>query len=436
MIESIEHCGMLIDECPLPGETRADDVFPAHPNGIQVAQNRFLLLYATRGYRGTDDDLSIVAQLRKDAYDGPVIRDIMIAESINNWDPLDEGVPLVRQHGHPVAFGVPKGATVNGSLAPNANVFAIKWRVCARYVDSATGLMANRPGLKELTQSVEWAQVRLNEAEDDLDVLQPAAPMRQLGFEDGDAFCAADARHMNQSFTQPEPFSRDAMEWADVNHFDGGRIAALKYRFDADVGLYRWIEVGPLIGGDEDRSLSEASLVPCGDGWGISARRLSAQTIAWVRTEDPFSERPDLVCPPEPCNNAPLTAYACPDGVVRLITGDPSISPYRNGRDPLYLWDIDPGRQFAVSNRRVVFDCIKTGLGIPLEQVPRVDMAKLLPHAGGHTQILAHRVRSKATNDPAKTGKAITQAEKDASGIYYAKVHYREQLPGRWRFAG
>lgn len=63
-IESIEHKGMLIYECGIPGETRKEDVFPAHPNGIPVSKNRWLLVYATRSYRGNDDDNSIIYQLR------------------------------------------------------------------------------------------------------------------------------------------------------------------------------------------------------------------------------------------------------------------------------------------------------------------------------------------------------------------------------------
>src|SRR5207244_9424284 len=71
-IEKIEPCGVLVRDCTLPGETRADNVTPAHPNGIQVSKNRWLMMYATRGFRGVDDDLSIIYQLRADSFEGPV----------------------------------------------------------------------------------------------------------------------------------------------------------------------------------------------------------------------------------------------------------------------------------------------------------------------------------------------------------------------------
>jgi len=50
---------MFIESCPLPGETRAEGAVPAHPNGLQIAKDRYLVLYATRSFRGTDDDRRI-----------------------------------------------------------------------------------------------------------------------------------------------------------------------------------------------------------------------------------------------------------------------------------------------------------------------------------------------------------------------------------------
>jgi hypothetical protein len=53
MIESIAFRGILISDCSIEGEARADDCFPAHPNGLQVSKKRWLILYATRGWRLT-----------------------------------------------------------------------------------------------------------------------------------------------------------------------------------------------------------------------------------------------------------------------------------------------------------------------------------------------------------------------------------------------
>ena len=75
MIKNIEYRGRLIGECSLPGETRQEEVFPAHPNGIPVSRNRWLLVYATRGWRAGDDDMSIIYQIRADKPDGALLKE-------------------------------------------------------------------------------------------------------------------------------------------------------------------------------------------------------------------------------------------------------------------------------------------------------------------------------------------------------------------------
>jgi hypothetical protein len=49
----------LLHECTLPGETRADGFYPGHANAAQLTRNRFLIIYSTRGWRGTDDNTVI-----------------------------------------------------------------------------------------------------------------------------------------------------------------------------------------------------------------------------------------------------------------------------------------------------------------------------------------------------------------------------------------
>src|SRR6185295_4084525 len=132
---SIEPLGPVLTDCTLPGERRADDVVPAHPNGLQVSRDRWLIVYGTRGFRGVDDDRSTVYQLRKDGPLGPVIREGFLCRTRDDWDPQEQGKAFSRQAGHAVAFGVPKGATIDGKAAPNANVFVAKWYVHARLLD-------------------------------------------------------------------------------------------------------------------------------------------------------------------------------------------------------------------------------------------------------------------------------------------------------------
>ena len=247
----IEHNGVLIRDCSLPGESRRDDCVPAHPNGIPVSRDKWLLIYATRKFRGVDDDASIVYQLRAGAPDGKLIREGMISQSIDTWDAFGDGKEMfIRQHGHPVAFGVPKGALIQGKPASNDNVFAVKWRVTAKVLDRQNDALmrtARDRDVSERTQAVEWMQCRLNRAEDDIEILQPRMALRQKGFESGEAFCSLpDSGKINETFVQAVPASQNFSEWADTCHFGQGKVAALKYRFNVKRGLYEWVRDGSI----------------------------------------------------------------------------------------------------------------------------------------------------------------------------------------------
>ena len=222
MIKQMIHLGKLIDDCTLPGERRADQAAPAHGNGIQLSKDRFLVLNSTLRFRGCDDNASIVWQLRRDGYDGPVIKEGLFAKSIDDWYPLGDKYRCVKQHGHPGAFGVPKGALIDGAPAPHGNVFVVKWRKVARVFVPEGGYVMWQSEPREVrakTQCVEWAQFRLNDAEDDLDILQPARALRQTGYEEGEAVCELGSAKMNQSYVQAVPFNWEATEWVDVNSF-------------------------------------------------------------------------------------------------------------------------------------------------------------------------------------------------------------------------
>ena len=426
-IESIEHMGVLIRECSLSGETRKDNVVPAHPNGIQVSPNRWLLIYATRTFRGVDDDLSIVYQLREGTIDGRVIKENFFSRAQSNWDPLGDGhANYVRQLGHPVLFGVPRGARIGGKPAPSANVFVAKWRRTARLLDPEKNQLLREipdrtPSLR--TQAVEWVQFRLNAAENDIEIIRPIALLRQKGYDDGDVFCAAPVKNINESFVQAVPYNRDGTEWADCCHFDGGQLACLKYVFNSGLGHYEWSTMGPLITAPNGR-LSEASLARLGGRW-IVAGRPSTAGVVWLATEDPFAKMPPIVHCDVPATTTPRTAYVWADGVLRLFTGDPSVSPYNAVRNPLYCWDIEASNRFTAGNRRVIFDSVKAGLPIRPPARPMIDMCKLLPHVGGRVQWIVHRVQVGGTSTP---------ADREPCAIYYAKVTYAQAYPGRWEF--
>jgi len=167
-----------------------------------------------------------------------------------------------------VAFGVPKGALVNGKVAPHGNLFVAQWRTLARVLNTKEERLEKTlsdPLLFAKTQDVEYVQFRLNDREDDLEILQG---VRKLRPKDSDKLPAAT---MNQSFCQPIAFNQDASEWAVCNHFDKGRLAVLKFRFDAASKRYDWVETGPFLG-DAKRPLTEASMARLGHDWLITAR--------------------------------------------------------------------------------------------------------------------------------------------------------------------
>ena len=431
MLDRIERKGKLIHECTVAGETRADDVFPGHANGIPLSRDRWLLVYATRGWRGVDDDRSVIYQLRKDRPDGDLIAEGLLRATDDAWDPLGDGSTLSRNHGHPVAFGVPKGAVIDGRPAPHANVFAVKWRVTARDLAPVARGHARDTDTSGRTQFVEWTQCRLNDAEDDIDILQPARPVRQVGCDAWAPFCRhEDLAWMNQTFVQAAPFNDDATEWIDVNHFADKRLAAMKYRFNADTGLYEWTEIGPLLK-DPERMMFEASIARAGDTFVIAAR--SDGGICWMRTSDPFAEEPAVTFTDRPNVNCPIAVYACADGALRLLTGDLDASPYGHGRCPLYAWDVDADT-FAVGEPTVICDPIAEGI-LPRETGPRAEMCKLLPHMGGREQTLLWRIRTKNVGRPYGDLPPVTPEWKEKHGIYRGTLVYSEDQPAMWPFA-
>jgi hypothetical protein len=90
MIERIESRGYYLDECGLAGERKCDEVVPAQHNTLQVSRNRWLIVYETRGFRGVDDNRSIVYQLRKSTPFGSKLSEGYLDKSINDWSSSDQ----------------------------------------------------------------------------------------------------------------------------------------------------------------------------------------------------------------------------------------------------------------------------------------------------------------------------------------------------------
>ncbi len=401
-----------------------------------------MLLYATRGFRGIDDDRSICFQLRSGGFDGPVLKDGFLAQSIDDWDPRGEGKRYFKQHGHPVAFGVPKSAVIAGKTPRHANVFVAKWRTRAIAIDSG-GKIAGESS--RVGQGVEWVQFRLSPDENDLEIIQPAAELRQRGFETGPAICSAPKYGwMNQTYVNAVSLNTNCDEWIDANHFAGDRVAALRYVFNVERGIYEWTEAGDYLI-DPLGGVSEASVVPWNGQWIVGARlagvpidkpnrpKRGAHGVGWLRTSDPFRAEGEIAFPTIPSCQGGRTAYHCADGVLRLFSGDATVAPNngkpRNKRNPIYSWDIDPDANWTASPPSMIFDAWRSSAVMRPNSVPMCDMIKVMP-AASRSQLLLHRLTF-ATADSAPDEQEI-----DACGIYYARMDFEQDVPPTWQFVG
>ena len=447
MIIRVEHHGKFLHECTLPGEGRDRNIYPAHPNGHQLSQSTFMFLYSTRSSRGDDDECSGIYQLRRGGFDGPVIKEGWLCRTTNEWNALGDGKPYVKQHGHPVVHGVPKGALIRGRRVAHENIFAVCWRREARYVDPQTGFMAychERPDLAG-TRDIEWLQFRLNEGETDIEILSPLRPLRQKGFEDSPQLRCEhpQVRWMTQTFVPAIPLNDDASEWVSVIHVNTpgengseepgdhcDRIMPIRFVFNAVAKLYEWQSAGVPVG----RGLFEASITRYQDSFVIAARQTAGgKRIAWGRTDDPLGNQLKLQLPNDEPNWFPFTLTTGPDGELRRAGGCIDLSPHQSGRDPIYACDIDPDNEFRRKRVAVLFDSRIARL--PMQNGALVDFPKLLTHTGGSSQMFAHRARSMYLRDPKRPDRWLRQEEIDASGIYWGRVHFDQEYPAFWRFA-
>lgn len=431
MIESISHLGEYHHGCPLPGETRTDGVYPGHFNGIQVGRDRFLMVYATRGFRGVDEDRSIVYQLRAGGYDGPVIREGFVARAADDWDVLGDGVKHPRYYGSPVVFGVPRGAVSDGKPAASGNCFAIMARCNPRQLRNDGTLMSVPAADPKFFASLHtaWGQYRLNDAEDDLEVVMPWQPLVPRGGESYRDALGADAETFNVPMVEPVPLDESFTRWAmciNVGCLKQERLRMVMLTWDPASGRYAWTQTGPEFGA----GLTEACVLPWGGDWLIAARAHGRPHAAWFRTQDLLGGMPEPVYPEHPRLVGPHTMYRRVDGAV-VVFGAP-IDVDEGARNPLCMWELDPDNGFACNEPTVVCNVREKGL---LDSLPHAEMAKLLPHTGGDTQLIVHRVRTRYTRDATRLGRVIRPDEMTVCGQYYARIQYDRAYPARWRFA-
>lgn len=459
MITRLTPKGYYIDACGLSGETKAERCFPAQHNTLRLRKDRWLVVYETRGFRGIDDNRSVVYQVRADAPTGAVLSEGYLDKCVFDWDPLGDGRRFQKLCNHTVVFGVPEGATRDGIPLPHGGCFAAAWRRNPRIYDAERqyvlsddeGIAAGAPGEGYRCY---WAQFRLNDRGDDIEITQPPHELRELGLEDG----PAPSRHnglliMNQGYVNPVPYNAVASEWAFLLHWSRGACdveglcTPIRFRWNKKTRLYEWAETGPVLDGPGEYGIFEGGIAPFRDEWLVSARvtRTPKKNLGniWFRAKDLFNFDPVPHYAHEPRSHAPRTTFTGPDGTVRVYTTDQEASPYADGkggdpRMPLSVFDIDPDDAFRVTRHAVVFDSFEAGLPIRRESGPTAHFCRQLPHDGGNRGLLTYSVRPRALLHERPGGKfkgLVNEEEMAVSGVYCAEIEYDRDHPPAWEFA-
>src|SRR5690606_29102761 len=122
------------------------------------------------------------------------------------------------------------------------------------------------------TRHIQWVHVRLNDAGDDLEILEPVRTLRAPDMDE------AAGERFNQTFVQPVAFNDDATEWIDLFMPEtpegvrptGAGPVAVKFRYDPARHRYAWVETGPQFY-PPGLDAVEGGAVRLADGWGLFA---------------------------------------------------------------------------------------------------------------------------------------------------------------------
>ena len=425
---NIKYHGHLIRDCSIPGERKCDGVVPAHcAPALKLSSDKWIIFYATLDSRGHDASRSIIYQLREATPDGKIVKEACIVPANENWDPLGNGSCFWKCNGMPIAFGIPKGE--NGKA--NENVFFLKWYRYAHLLkdnilyNSGSGNWPGAPGIMSQTLRIESLQFRINEKEDDIEIISPCQLMTQKNYFDANEFCELGHNFtMNHSMVPPIPINADYTEWVEFDTFTPygsgigghGRVAPVKYSFNNSTGLYEWTKTGSLLN-IPNEVLGESSLCFDGSDFILSLRSFSSSNTVLLKTSDPFKGKINYSA--HESGNTPRTMWKCQDEKLRLFTNNISISPYKEKRNPLYCFEVDSGK-LSLSETTMIFDAHQAEL--PFKN-PFIDMAKLFPECGGN-QILAFRAitRNQTVGNCPKAPKPSFE-EINASGIHYLTLN-------------
>lgn len=436
----IAYRGQFMTDTRIPGEGKTDWVQPSYPTFVQLSCDRYLILFQTRGFGGIDNERAICYQIRADRPNGPVLKEKVLSPYTPKWRPLEDGPTFYKQQGTPMGFGVPAGVRIGDRKLPHANVFVVHWYNAARELPAEDGTVTNPRGSGHPllhVHRIEWAQVRYGREQDDIELIEQPRWLRQRGCEEGDTFTSLEGRIHSVFFWSVQPWNEDRSKWIAMAVFNRAFLAPILFEFNREIGRYEWTRTGAPVRAAGIK-LTEPSLCKVDDTWIVAARTNvrfreghPGSCTAWFRSTDPMAGFSQVHLAEVPSTWGPRLAYTCPDGVLRIFSGELSQSPYHQKRNPLYCWDVDPDT-FAVSNRRIVLDANKSGLSL---RHPMIGFARLSPLYDGNRQVLAFRVTTQNHRHATDRFPAVTEDELAVCGSHYCEIEWEGTVQqGPWTF--
>jgi len=423
--------GLLIGDSSIPGEGKVHGVIPSHcASALKLSKNRWIIFFASLDMRGHDAARSILYQLRIDAPDGRIIREGIVAKNQNDWDPFSRGDHFWKCNDNPVAFGCSKDAVYAGKVLLSANHFVVKWCTYAHIeknnmlINSASFDWPGKKYVFNRTLRIEWAQFKLNDDENDIELIQPPQLMIRKNHNNNDFSGLGLGFSMNHSLVPPLPLDASMQDWIEYDTFtlenEGigghGRVAPVKYSFNRAMGLYEWTDTGALLS-VPDSVIGESSLCRINDDFIASFRVFNKNQSIWLKTSDPFSK--SMLLKKMTGHNTPRHIFLCEDNKIRLFCNNADLSPYQQRRNPLYACEISPDN-FSHTRYAIVFDAVKENLPF---KFPFIDLPKLFPAYDGK-QILAFRAITRAQTVGYKSDYPSTPEEILKSGIHYVDILY------------
>jgi len=444
MPTEFKYRGDFVTDCTVPGEGKASGYLPAQPlsGAVRASANHWLFTYATLETSGWDLPRAIIVQIRRDRPDGPVVREVILADRDEAVDPLARGEKLLKAVGSAKVFGVPSGAKIAGRVPRHAGLFVARWYRKVFYpaedgpINPATGRDRWPEGqvIANTIPPSEWVHFRFDPQRETIDMLGSVSPFVPTAYE-------ADPLHPEATgllggMLTALPTDEAATQWHDIGTIRRKQrgsadatlhLIAQRFTYDAERDRYRFETVGEPFGPIE-RHLSEASLARAADRWIVAARsnRIDGSTL-WFVSDDP-NRWPSEPAAVTPVSWGPRTLWRCGDGRLRLFAGDRDRSPYGEKRNPLYAWEVDlVGGLPRVGEPTVVFDA--AAHDIPFDR-PFADFAQVLEPMGRIQPVVFRLIDSKMTTG----GGIASRAALAAAGIHRVDLVYEAPAEPEWVF--